>query len=97
MRISDWSSDVCSSDLALRSRLRPSAESRSNGTRTSPKNSFTLYLPVPPLKLPTFHRDASDSSSAVDEKDSLRYSKPAAIDRFIDLLGRESEIGRAHV
>src|SRR3546814_12800878 len=43
MRISDWSSDVCSSDLAVEARPKPRAKAP-RGQRARDKAAFTLRL-----------------------------------------------------
>src|SRR3546814_3319292 len=53
MRISDWSSDVCSSDLVPSAQGPPSSESRSSaGTRCSGNRAFQAYRSCPPRLRP---------------------------------------------
>src|SRR3546814_14285739 len=81
MRISDWSSDVCSSDLraATRRRRERRCGSRRRGHRRLGKHSMNPVRPEEPLSLSKGRlegpaqvvRDASSSSSAAPHHERL--------------------------
>src|SRR3546814_6300214 len=67
MRISDWSSDVCSSDLALRELNRPKSVRRSDhgATRVAPQAEMERYAEiVAALKIRTTNKKGRHVSTA---------------------------------
>src|SRR3546814_3237699 len=107
MRISDWSSDVCSSDLRQRlpvlrlvvdhhlSRRR----SRHPGTRRESAGRLAARRPEPEAALMT----VTPANRPLLEVDSLRVEIPGrrgtlvAVDGVSFDIGEGEEIGRAHV
>src|SRR3546814_4549751 len=102
MRISDWSSDVCSSDLSLRGRLRHSRAKigRARKCKTDEQdhsdNSDDYVRHNTPIK------KGRESSTPALLK--TRHSSPTALDASVDAVAvrgvaeaTRREIGRAHV
>src|SRR3546814_8763115 len=71
MRISDWSSDVCSSDLAARSRCRPGTR---RNTPTSPAPASARQNPRPRRAPPAGCRAGRCPSAAAPLRPAARSS-----------------------
>src|SRR3546814_4822220 len=86
MRISDWSSDVCSSDRLVRFRARKAAPERSAGAaRSRVRQAFHASTPCP--------RRATNSSFAITERPSerVRQTRGVIAQRLVDLLPGQSK------
>src|SRR3546814_20669882 len=66
MRISDWSSDVCSSDLARADRAPPMGSGRCGGGGRGGAARMTMALLDPPLALRTADLDDAPECARID-------------------------------
>src|SRR3546814_9072016 len=66
MRISDWSSDVCSSDLARADRAPPMGSGRCGGGGRGGAARMTMALLDPPLALRTADLDDATECARID-------------------------------
>src|SRR3546814_7617512 len=80
MRISDWSSDVCSSDLASISRF--SAGTLASAMRRASRSDLVARTPVLPLSGP------SDAGSVARDRKSVVEGKSVSV--RVDLGGRRN-------
>src|SRR3546814_6513686 len=111
MRISDWSSDVCSSDLDSKSRLedlylpyKPKRRTRAQIAREAGLEPLADGLLADPTRVPgDFAAAFVDAEKGVaDARAALEGARAILIDRWGEdaaLVGelREWPIGRAHV
>src|SRR3546814_4620724 len=85
MRISDWSSDVCSSDLAPFFRVGPGVEVRTTQALVQP----LFFHPQPPLFSP--HDQASILSTFESRRSARRRRRPGPIQANICTNRRSEE------
>src|SRR3546814_15361941 len=105
MRISDWSSDVCSSDLpapapgpgALYGPTGPQAYQRPDGAATAQKGASGLGGP-PEVKLVSFAGGQGGTASRVEKgntlyTDSINYLPPNSFARAKVIVGVDASAG----